>query len=58
MYQHCICETGHRTNANRSKRNDVGSDAGSPYVIFDLNLQLLLHHLHHGHLPQVQVQPQ
>ena len=32
-------------------RND-SSDACGPHVLTHLHLQLLLHHLHHGHLPQ------
>ena len=66
MHKHCFCKAGHRIDAGNSHYHDDnydhgigwharchdGSDVGSLDVIPDLHLQLLLHHLHHGHLPK------
>ncbi len=54
MLEHRLPAVGAESDADRSARNHAGCDAECLDVFTDINLQLILHHLHHGHLEKVQ----
>ncbi len=53
MHQCCLCQAGERAPPGRTARADALRDAGGHHVLAHLNLQLGLHHIHHGHLLKV-----
>lgn len=50
MHQHRLPDLGAGADAGRPPRFDAGSDDVGAGVVADLHLQLLVDHLHHGHL--------
>ena len=58
LHQHRLRQAGDGADAGGGARDDAGRDARRAHVLPHLHLQLLLHHLHHGHLPPPPRPPQ